>query len=230
MITIPYVCTSILIGFKTTSSLCILRCQQRYTKQTGWNPVPIFWEGLSQNCRPLSKIQKRGAQLVNYHQWSCLPCTRETVERHRPVLVHAVYTGQVGRPEKLINDDWLQQCVKSNRNLGRTELAKVLGINWNTLYKKLKKIGLHKHFSDITDTDLDWAIQLYKRLWPESGLCYITGFLCCHGLKIQQDWVWDSIEHIGCLGNALWHHETILQHKYMFHYSGAVVHLCEKQN
>ena len=31
---IPYVCTSILIGFKSTSSLCILHCQQRYT--TDW--------------------------------------------------------------------------------------------------------------------------------------------------------------------------------------------------
>ena len=43
--------------------------------------------------------------------------------------------------------------------------------------------------------------------------------------KIQQDWVQDSIEHIDSLGNALQHHETILQHKYMSYYSGAVVHL-----
>ena len=207
------------------SSLCILRCQQRYTKQTGWNPVPIFWEGLSQNFKPLSKIQKRGAQLVNYHQWSCLPCTRDTVKRHRPALVQAVYTGQVGRPEKLINDDWLWQCVKSNRSLGWTELAKVLGINRNTLYKKLKKIGLHKHFSEITDMDLDQAIRLYKTLRPESGLRYVTGFLGCHGLKIQQDWVRDSIERIDRLGNALRCHETILRCKYMSHYFGAVVHL-----
>ena len=221
------VCTSIIISFKSTSSLCILCCQQRYTMQTEWNPVPIFWEGLSQNCRPLSKIQKRRVQLVNHCQRSCLPCTRETAEWHRPILAQAVYTGQVGRPEKLINDDWLWQCVKTNCTLLQTEFVKVLGINQNMLYKKLKKIGLHKHCSEITDKDLEWGIQLYKTLQPESGLHYIMGFLHCHSLKIQQDWVWDSMEHINCLGNMLWHHGTILQHKCMSHYSDAVVHLDE---
>ena len=95
----------------------------------------------------------------------------------KPILVTKSSTGEVGRPVKHVNSDWPQEAVSVKRHLTWTELAKVLRIHCNTLRYKLKNLGLHQQFSNLTDLDLDQLLQLYKQLQPESCLQYTTSFL-----------------------------------------------------
>ena len=135
------------------------------------------------------------------------------------------HTGQVGRPKKQINDSWLQQAVSTKRNLSRKLLAQLLGIHRNTLRHKLQEIGLHRRYSELTDNDIDLILKLYKRLRPESGLRYTTGFLRHHGLKLQRQRVCNSLQQIDGLGQALRRHDGILRRKYQSRCSRSVSHI-----
>jgi sugar diacid utilization regulator len=75
--------------------------------------------------------------------------------------------------------------MSTKRNLSLNEIALLLGIHRNTLRYKLRQMGLQQQFSQLPNIDLDRVLKLYKRLRPDSSLRYTTGFLRCHGLKIQ---------------------------------------------
>ncbi|KAJ7646152.1 hypothetical protein B0H17DRAFT_891536, partial [Mycena rosella] len=64
-------------------------------------------------------------------------------------------------------------------------LADGLGIHRNTLRNYLKRPGVYKRYSDLSDRDLNILTRHFKRIKPASGLGYLIGFLRTHGFKVQ---------------------------------------------
>ncbi|KIM60739.1 hypothetical protein SCLCIDRAFT_41345, partial [Scleroderma citrinum Foug A] len=65
------------------------------------------------------------------------------------------------------------------------ELACLLGVHRNTLHLSMERHGIKRKYSDINDTDLDSLVMEFKRRRPESGVCYIVGFLRKNGIRVQ---------------------------------------------
>ena len=104
-------------------------------------------------------------------------------------------------------------------------LASLLSVHHNTLQYKLHEMGLHKHFSTLTDDELDHIIKFYKHLRPTSGVRYTTGFLQRHGLQIQREHIRKSLQCVDKLGQALRQHDAIMCCTYISQMSNAIWHL-----
>ena len=84
---------------------------------------------------------------------------------------------------------------------------------------------MNKQFSSLTNDELDRVIKIYKRLCPNSGLRYTTGFLHRHGLQVQQERICMSLQRVDGLGHALRWNEAIMRGTYISQMSNAVWHL-----
>ncbi|KAF8440072.1 hypothetical protein L210DRAFT_3335270, partial [Boletus edulis BED1] len=65
------------------------------------------------------------------------------------------------------------------------ELSRVLGVHRNTLRFHMRRHGIGRSFSQLSNTDLDSLIAQFKTRRPESGIRYIFGFLRRHGIRVQ---------------------------------------------
>ena len=104
-------------------------------------------------------------------------------------------------------------------------LATLLGIHRNTLRYKLRALGLNKQFSSLTDNQLDHVIKIYKKLRPNSGIRYTSGFLHCHSLQVQRECIRMSLQHVDGLRHALQRNDAIMRRTYISQMSNAVWHL-----
>jgi Bacterial regulatory protein, Fis family len=157
--------------------------------------------------------------------------------------VTTVRSGKRGRPQKVINLEFLQDATNPKRRIALKTLAEKLGMHRNTLHYKLKALGIDNKFSALTDNDLDTLVKVFRQQQPESGLRYLTGFLRKHGLKVQRRRVRAAVNRVDRLGqtlrrristkatrqqykvsrpNALWH---IDGHHKLIHW-GIVIHGC----
>ena len=102
---------------------------------------------------------------------------RDSSRHFKANLVTIDFTGSWGRPEKVINRDWLHEATSTKWNLTFTEISRLLGIHRNTLQYKLRNMGLYCHFTQLSNEDLDHVLKIYKKLQPSSGLHYTAGFL-----------------------------------------------------
>ncbi|KAG1884635.1 hypothetical protein F4604DRAFT_1574233, partial [Suillus subluteus] len=64
------------------------------------------------------------------------------------------------------------------------ELAVILGVHRNTLQLYMKHHGIQRKYSELTNTKIDALIQEFKKRRPDSGIRYIIGFLCRHGICV----------------------------------------------
>ncbi|KAG2110887.1 uncharacterized protein F5147DRAFT_536969, partial [Suillus discolor] len=65
------------------------------------------------------------------------------------------------------------------------ELADILGVHRNTLQLYMKCHGVQRKYSELMNADLDVLIGEFKKKCPDSGIQYIIGFLCRHGIHVQ---------------------------------------------
>ncbi|KAI1782305.1 hypothetical protein LXA43DRAFT_850710, partial [Ganoderma leucocontextum] len=104
-------------------------------------------------------------------------------------------------------------------------LAKALGVHRNTLYKQMQQLGIHREYSDIPDSTLDELLKAYKKLKPNSGIRYITGFLRSGGIRVQRQRVRDSLQRIDRLGQILRNHAAIDRRVYTVPHSNYLWHI-----
>ncbi|KAJ7599742.1 hypothetical protein C8J56DRAFT_761648, partial [Mycena floridula] len=57
------------------------------------------------------------------------------------------------------------------------ELANILGVHRNTLFKYMKRNGVPMQYSNMSNADLDILTKTFKTRKPESGMRYLIGFL-----------------------------------------------------
>jgi hypothetical protein len=113
------------------------------------------------------------------------------------------FTGQRGRPRKVVNLDYLNEAMDASRHISLTKLASVLGIHRNTLRMYLRKYKVDYKFSDMSNEDLDLLVKSFRAENPDSGIRYLIGFLRRHGLRIQKRRVIASISRVDGLGHKL---------------------------
>ncbi|KAG1884362.1 hypothetical protein F4604DRAFT_1493464, partial [Suillus subluteus] len=65
------------------------------------------------------------------------------------------------------------------------ELADILGVHRNTLQLYMKRHGIQRKYSELTNAEIDALIQEFKKRHPDSGIRYIIGFLRRHGIHVQ---------------------------------------------
>ena len=136
-----------------------------------------------------------------------------------------IHTGKVGRPTKRLNINWVCNAISSQHRIPMKMLATLLGIHQNTLRYKLCALGLKKRFSSLTNDQLDRVITIYKRLRPNSGLRYTTGFLHRHGIQVQRERIRMSLQRVDGLGHTLRRNDAIVHRTCISQISNAVWHL-----
>ncbi|KAG1763567.1 hypothetical protein EV702DRAFT_982760, partial [Suillus placidus] len=56
---------------------------------------------------------------------------------------------------------------------------------------------------ELTNGDLDILVGRFKKKRPDSGIRYIIGFLCRHGLQVQHRRAVESLCRVDGLGQVL---------------------------
>jgi len=119
-----------------------------------------------------------------------------------------------GRPNKVINQAYLQEAAHPSRNISKTQLARALGIHRNTLKKKMDEFGIRSGYSLIEDIDLDTLIRAYKIKKPSVGFRYVWGYLRSVGIRVQKQRVLDALKRTDRIGQFIRRRTTICRRKY----------------
>ena len=141
-----------------------------------------------------------------------------------PTVVTEATGNGAGRPQKVVDANYLQEAFAPHRRITMNALAKALAIHRNTLRKKLGYLRICRKFDAISDEHLDMIVQAYKVHKPKSGLRYITGFLRSAGLRIQRERICLSLQRVDGLGQTLRRQKTIQRRKYCVPRSNALWH------
>jgi hypothetical protein len=128
-----------------------------------------------------------------------------------PQPVRIVKTSLRGRPRKIVDLDYLHEAISNTCQIKFTKLAGVLGIHRNTLHLHMKCHSIERKYSQLSNADLDDLITEFKKWRPESGICYIVGFLRWHGICIQHRRIVQSLHQINSLGQVL--HNRQVKHR-----------------
>jgi len=112
-------------------------------------------------------------------------------------------TGMHGCPRKNMDPNVLHEVFRANRQIPKTVLANVLGIDQNTLNTWLKELNIDSGFSDISDPELDAHVQEYLQENPARGHAYVIGRLQAASLHIQCEHVVDAMNCVDRLGQGL---------------------------
>lgn len=142
-----------------------------------------------------------------------------------PDPVTVIHNGRRGRPRKVVNLAYLQEAMSSHRAIPITKLAKALNMHPHTLRHELRRHGVTRQFSQLSDSDLDLLVRLYKSTKPDSGLRYLVGFLRYHGLRVQRRRVLYSVRRVDSLGRALRVRKAIKRRKYSVKRPNSLWHL-----
>lgn len=142
-----------------------------------------------------------------------------------PQPVATLHTGRPGRPRKIINLNYLKEAVSSSRQIKFTELADVLGVHRNTLRLCMKRHGIERKYTQISNVDLDNLIAQFKNRRPDSGIRYIVGFLRRRGLRVQHRRVVHALHRVDRLGQVLRDRQVKRRRKYCVKRPNALWHL-----
>ncbi len=140
-------------------------------------------------------------------------------------LVADRHSGLPGRPQKIIDVTWLSAASSAERNITLKKIAGILNIHRNTLRNYLKRRGLQRRYSTMSDDDLDTLICLFKVQKPTSGLRYAMAFLQRYQLRIQKYHVRLSLQRVDGLRQALHRHTRIERQRYFVPQSNYLWHL-----
>jgi hypothetical protein len=119
----------------------------------------------------------------------------------------------------------LQEATSTHHAIPITKLANVLKIHRHTLEHEIERNGVTCQFAALSDCDLDRLVKVFKSTKPDSGICYLVGFLCYHGLRVQRKRVIHSVKQVDSVGHALRVHKTIKRRKYSVQRPNSLWHL-----
>lgn len=108
-----------------------------------------------------------------------------------------------GRPRKLIDPAYLAEAMSGDRNISISLLARILGVHRHTVRKEMKRHGIQRDFSNITDDDLDDLFRFFRLRNPEGGLAYFLSFLRDNELRVQRNRVTDAMRRVDPLEEEL---------------------------
>jgi len=137
---------------------------------------------------------------------------QNTIEYVDPIT--CIKTGKPGHPCKQVNASFLCEAISSKRRISQTEIAKILGIHRHVLRHNLLCHGVYYKWTQLSNRDLNILVKTYQSTKPDSGIQYLIGYLCSHGIWIQKRRVTASIAWVDGLGQVLCQCRTIRHPKY----------------
>ena len=91
---------------------------------------------------------------------------------------------------------WLQDALAPDHNISMKKLSKTLRIDCHTLQRNMADSGISQAFTELSNNVLDGLLQIFKLEKPDLGFRYALGFLCNHGIRLQQQRVIQSLSHV----------------------------------
>jgi hypothetical protein len=155
-----------------------------------------------------------------------IPVFREKSHVTQPVLVTLQRTGKRGRPRKIISPLFLKNTMGPGRNIPRTKLGKVLGLNRKTVAANMKLQNVsHISFSPIANDDLDAIVKRYKDRHPMTGIQYVRGYLLSRHIRVQKRRVEQSVGRVSKLSSLLRRQTIIKRQQYLSSRPNALWHI-----
>ena len=134
--------------------------------------------------------------------------------------------GRRGRPQKSVCLNFLTEAITNNsRHINLSELTRILGISRMTLWRTMRKHGLKRSYTLISDDKLDVLVKAFKKHKPDSGFRYLLAHLWRHGIRVQQKRIWRSLRRVDRLGQRLRQCRTIQRRVYHVARSNALWHV-----
>jgi hypothetical protein len=103
----------------------------------------------------------------------------------------------------VIDKAFMDEAFHESRNMTKKELSAKIGVDRGTLSFYMKKFGVSKTYSDITDQELDELIRGYKQHHPGSGIRYVIGYLRGKQMRVQVARITKSVKRVDELGVIL---------------------------
>jgi hypothetical protein len=119
-----------------------------------------------------------------------------------------------GRPSKVLDPAILAEAFHPSRNISVTRLASTLGVSRPTLYKYLDHYNISNAFSNITESELDQLVKVFKSENPTSGSRFVRAQLRLANLHVQKHRVLHSMTKVDSLGLKLRKSQTIQRRVY----------------
>jgi hypothetical protein len=78
----------------------------------------------------------------------------------------------------------------------------------------MKKYGIIRSFSNISDAELDRTVQKYKELRPSSGIRFLMGHLRSASVRVQRKRVQGSLKRVDGIGSHLRKRKAVKRREY----------------
>ena len=132
--------------------------------------------------------------------------------------------GGRGRPKVVVNQDWLAAVFSPQRRISISKSAKVLGIHRHTLRKNMRRYGIKKAYTPLTDHQLDLIVHAFTTSHPGAGIRYLIGYLQSRGMRIQRSRLHASLHRVNPLAGVLRRRQAIRRRHYKVLRANAIWH------
>ena len=119
-------------------------------------------------------------------------------------IVTEAKSGKPGRPEVSIPEDTLKLYL--NYGFPKTKIGKLFSVSARTISRRIKFFGLQEEvlqYSQLSDSDLDLAVERVFTDFPNCGIRRMKGFLLSKGIKVQWHRVRSSMWRVDPEGTLL---------------------------
>ena len=125
-----------------------------------------------------------------------------------------ITTGRPGRPRFAIAED--QLCNLLQVGFSVPHIAHLLATSVRTIRRRMEEFGLSvtAFYSSISNNDLDAIVSEILTQFPNSGYRMMAGHLRRHGLRVQQQRIWESLHRVAPASIAVRWNATLVQSIY----------------
>lgn len=152
-----------------------------------------LWEALSRHVNVPTEIVQALQELLRLvrDRIEYADLTRNTVQ---------TVAGEMGRPRCMIDEERLIELLEINLLVDC--IAKLLGVSASTVKRRMRESGLsaRQQYSDLTDQELDDAVQQIKTEMPTAGYRMVKGRLKSVGIHVQWRRMTASMHRVDSLG------------------------------
>lgn len=111
-----------------------------------------------------------------------------------------VRSGERGRPKFFISEELLTRLIEVP--LPVSCIASLIGVSQSTIFRRMRELNLstRSSYTNLTDSELDIAVQSIKSRIPNAGYRMVKGCLQAQGHRVQWDRIKESMHRVDAAG------------------------------
>lgn len=154
------------------------------------------------------------------------PTNSERSSVSKVAVITTQRSGKRGRPRKFISEAFLKEAFKPGRNISVSKLASSLPVHRNTVKNYMLRYKIKRQpFSNISNSDLDAIVRMYKDKRPNTGIRYLCGYLFQQGVRVQRERITASLSRVDDVARVFVHNTTIKRREYKSSRPNALWHV-----